>query len=68
MYQDSDWEEVQAEDVEADKDFLYSAGVTTSSRPTHEHLEAMAKAFNEVFFVCNVYEFRLYPYYIQFTH
>ncbi|PON44541.1 Coatomer beta subunit [Parasponia andersonii] len=43
----SDWEEVQAEDVEADKDLLYSAGVTSFSRPNSEHLEAMAKLFNE---------------------
>lgn len=52
MLQDSDWEEVQAEDVEAEKDLLYSAGATSFGRPTHEHLEAMAKVFNEVFFFC----------------
>ncbi|GMN38872.1 hypothetical protein TIFTF001_008103 [Ficus carica] len=45
--EDSDWEEVQAEDVEAEKDLLYSAGATSFGRPTHEHLEAMAKVFNE---------------------
>ncbi|KAL5553552.1 hypothetical protein UlMin_040953 [Ulmus minor] len=45
--QDSDWEEVGAEDVEADKDLLYSAGITSFGRPTNEHLEAMAKVFNE---------------------
>ncbi|XP_024018243.1 importin-9 isoform X1 [Morus notabilis] len=45
--EDSDWEEVQAEDVEAEKDLLYSVGVTSSGRPTHEHLEAMAKVFDE---------------------
>ncbi|KAF3430975.1 hypothetical protein FNV43_RR25705 [Rhamnella rubrinervis] len=42
--EDGDWEEVEGEeDVEADKVLLYSS----FSRPTHEHLEAMAKVFNE---------------------
>lgn len=45
--EDSDWEEVQAEDVEAEKDMLYSAVATSFGRPSHEHLEAMAKVFNE---------------------
>ena len=55
MLQDSDWEEVGAEDVEADKDLLYSAGITSFGRPTNEHLEAMAKVFNEVFsFSCTL--------------
>lgn len=47
MLQDGDWEETEAEDA-ADKDLLYSAGLTSFSRPTHEHLEAMAKVFSEV--------------------
>lgn len=46
--QDSDWEEVEADDVELDKDLMYSAGVTSSGRPSHQHLEAIAKAFNKV--------------------
>ncbi|XP_021815145.1 importin-9 isoform X2 [Prunus avium] len=45
--QDSDWEEVEADDVELDKDLMYSAGVTSSGRPSHQHLEAIAKAFNK---------------------
>ncbi|XP_031273674.1 importin-9 [Pistacia vera] len=44
--QDS-WEEVHEEDVESDKDLLYSSGATTLGRPTYEHLEAMAKVYNE---------------------
>ncbi|XP_034199345.1 importin-9 isoform X2 [Prunus dulcis] len=45
--QDSDWEEVEADDVQLDKDLMYSAGVTSSGRPSHQHLEAIAKAFNK---------------------
>lgn len=45
--EDSDWEEVEADDVELDKDLMYSAGVTSSGRPSHQHLEAIAKAFNK---------------------
>ncbi|KAJ0037328.1 hypothetical protein Pint_23385 [Pistacia integerrima] len=41
------WEEVHEEDVESDKDLLYSSGATTLGRPTYEHLEAMAKVYNE---------------------
>lgn len=63
MLQGSDWEEVQAEDVEADKDLLYSAGVTSFGRPTNEHLEAMAKVFNEVSFSRMFEEFHLNPYF-----
>lgn len=48
LLQDSDWEEVREGDEETDKDMMYLEGAT-SNRPTHEHLEAMAKAFNEVF-------------------
>ncbi|CAB4295503.1 unnamed protein product [Prunus armeniaca] len=45
--EDSDWEEVEADDVELDKDLMCSAGVTSSGRPSHQHLEAIAKAFNK---------------------
>ncbi|XP_034199344.1 importin-9 isoform X1 [Prunus dulcis] len=45
--EDSDWEEVEADDVQLDKDLMYSAGVTSSGRPSHQHLEAIAKAFNK---------------------
>ncbi|XP_060669537.1 uncharacterized protein LOC107428072 isoform X1 [Ziziphus jujuba] len=45
--EDGDWEEIEAEDADTDKDLLYSAGLTSFSRPTHEHLEAMAKVFSE---------------------
>lgn len=49
---DSDWEEVEAEDGELDKDLMYSAGVTSFGRPSHEHLEAMAKTFDKVLSCC----------------
>lgn len=59
ILQDSDWEEVHAEDVEADKDLLYSAGITSLSKPSHGHLEAMANVFNEVFCLTgNFYVFK----------
>ncbi|KAA8529237.1 hypothetical protein F0562_033964 [Nyssa sinensis] len=45
--EDSDWEEVQAADIETDQDLLCSAGAGSYSRPTNEYLDAMAKAFNE---------------------
>lgn len=48
MYQDSDWEEVQAGDAEMDQDLLHSLSATSSGRPTYEHLEAMEKVFNKV--------------------
>ncbi|KAK7407626.1 hypothetical protein VNO78_09583 [Psophocarpus tetragonolobus] len=44
--EDSDWEEVQADSIEDDKEFLYSVS-TSSGKATNEHLEAMAKVFNE---------------------
>ncbi|XP_061340702.1 uncharacterized protein LOC133287159 isoform X2 [Gastrolobium bilobum] len=45
--EDSDWEEVQADGIENDKEFLYSVSTSASGKPTYEHLEAMAKLFNE---------------------
>ncbi|KAL2349037.1 hypothetical protein Fmac_003037 [Flemingia macrophylla] len=44
--EDSDWEEVQADSAENDKEFLYSVS-TSPGKATYEHLEAMAKIFNE---------------------
>ncbi|KAL5179987.1 Importin-9 [Glycine soja] len=44
--EDSDWEEVQADGIENDKEFLYSVS-TSSGKATNEQLEAMAKVFNE---------------------
>ncbi|TKY45430.1 Importin-9 protein [Spatholobus suberectus] len=46
-YEDSDWEEVQADGIENDKELLYSVS-TSSGKAAYEHLEAMAKVFNEV--------------------
>ncbi|KAK6242533.1 hypothetical protein SCA6_007922 [Theobroma cacao] len=45
--EDSDWEEIHEGDMEADKDLLYSAAATPFGRSANEHLEAMAKAYNE---------------------
>ncbi|KAJ4710633.1 importin-9-like [Melia azedarach] len=45
--EDSDWEEVQEGDVESEKDLIYSTGVGSLGRPSYEHLEAMAKIYNE---------------------
>ncbi|CAL0308014.1 unnamed protein product [Lupinus luteus] len=41
--EDSDWEEVQADGIEND----YSVSTSNLGKPTYEHLEAMAKVFNE---------------------
>ncbi|KAL3510909.1 hypothetical protein ACH5RR_030310 [Cinchona calisaya] len=45
--EDSDWEEVQTGDDGIDQELLYSASGASHSRPTHEYLDAMAKAFTE---------------------
>ncbi|EOY01488.1 ARM repeat superfamily protein isoform 3 [Theobroma cacao] len=45
--EDSDWEEIHEGDMEAEKDLLYSAAATPFGRSANEHLEAMAKAYNE---------------------
>ncbi|PQQ17751.1 importin-9 isoform X1 [Prunus yedoensis var. nudiflora] len=43
--------EIQEQVVAGDnQDLMYSAGVTSSGRPSHQHLEAIAKAFNKVNF------------------
>ncbi|XP_041010366.1 importin-9 isoform X1 [Juglans microcarpa x Juglans regia] len=44
---DSDWEEVQTEDIETDKDLFDSLCTTSSGRPTYGHLEAIEKVFNK---------------------
>lgn len=49
LLQDSDWEEIEADGAEADKDLMHAAGVTSFGQPTHEHLEAIAKIYNKVF-------------------
>ncbi|QCD89874.1 Armadillo-type fold [Vigna unguiculata] len=43
---DSDWEEVEADGIENDRDFLYSVS-SPLGKATDEHLQAMAKVFNE---------------------
>ena len=47
LWQDSEWEEAEAGDAE-DHDLLYSVDATSYSRPSYEHLDAMAKVLNEV--------------------
>ena len=54
--QDSDWEEVQNGDA-TPHDIVYSASVPSNANPSVEHLNAMAKVFDEVyiskkFFLC----------------
>ncbi|XP_038707498.1 importin-9 [Tripterygium wilfordii] len=44
---DSDWEEVQEGDVDSDNDLMYSANGVSFGKSSYDHLEAMAKAFNE---------------------
>ncbi|KAB1999692.1 hypothetical protein ES319_D12G178600v1 [Gossypium barbadense] len=44
--EDSDWEEIHG-DMDSDKDLLSSAAATPFGRSGYEHLEAMAKAYNE---------------------
>ncbi|KAI9085691.1 hypothetical protein K1719_032297 [Acacia pycnantha] len=46
--EDDDWEELQTgDDVENDQEFISSLSAAASGKPTYEHLEAIAKAFNQ---------------------
>lgn len=68
LWQDSDWEEVQAGDVETDQDLLYSAGVTSFGRSKNEHLDAMAKVFNEVWLFMCIYKYIYIYVYLFITY
>lgn len=57
--QDSDWEEIQNGDSSIPHDMIYSASVPSNAKPSVEHLNAMAKVFDEVsqwlvMLLCNV--------------
>uniref|UniRef100_A0A0E0E0H2 Importin-9 central HEAT repeats domain-containing protein n=1 Tax=Oryza meridionalis TaxID=40149 RepID=A0A0E0E0H2_9ORYZ len=45
---DSDWEEIQNGDSSIPHDMIYSASVPSNAKPSVEHLNAMAKVFDEV--------------------
>ncbi|GAB2297097.1 hypothetical protein Dimus_031196 [Dionaea muscipula] len=45
--EDSDWEEIEAGDVETDQSLVFVAGAKSLGRPTFEELAAMAKVFDE---------------------
>ncbi|KAF3628037.1 putative protein VAC14 -like protein [Capsicum annuum] len=45
--EDSDWEEVQDGDVETDEALILSSSAIPRGRPSHDYLDAMAKAFDE---------------------
>lgn len=45
--EDSDWEEVQDGDVETDETLILSSSAIPRGRPSHDYLDAMAKAFDE---------------------
>ncbi|XP_049404000.1 uncharacterized protein LOC125867514 [Solanum stenotomum] len=45
--EDSDWEEVQEADVETDEALILSSCAIPRGRPSHDYLDAMAKAFDE---------------------
>ena len=47
--QDSDWEEVDAEDAEVQQSFLHASPAKLSGKPDYEHLAAMAKVFEVLF-------------------
>jgi len=46
-FQDSDWEEVQNGNTSIADDIIYSASVPSNANPSVEHLNAMAKVFDE---------------------
>ncbi|KAL6838613.1 hypothetical protein ACP4OV_031570 [Aristida adscensionis] len=45
--EDSDWEEIQNGDNNVPDDIIYSASVPSNANPSVEHLNAMAKVFDE---------------------
>uniref|UniRef100_A0A0E0A822 Importin N-terminal domain-containing protein n=1 Tax=Oryza glumipatula TaxID=40148 RepID=A0A0E0A822_9ORYZ len=45
--EDSDWEEIQNGDSSIPHDMIYSASVPSNAKPSVEHLNAMAKVFDE---------------------
>ncbi|KAF0904147.1 hypothetical protein E2562_032418 [Oryza meyeriana var. granulata] len=45
--EDSDWEEIQNGDTSIPHDMIYSASVPSNANPSVEHLNAMAKVFDE---------------------
>ncbi|XP_020264447.1 importin-9 isoform X2 [Asparagus officinalis] len=45
--EDSDWEEISESEGGIPQDILYSSSVPSNANPSVEHLDAMAKAFNE---------------------
>ncbi|CAN4124710.1 unnamed protein product [Withania somnifera] len=45
--EDSDWEEVQEGDIETDEALILSSSAIPCGRPSHDYLDAMAKAFDE---------------------
>ena len=57
VLQDSDWEEIPGEDMESDKDLFSSAAATPFGRSAYDHLEEMAKTYNEVWVNRNNDEF-----------
>ncbi|CAN1296181.1 Ipo9 [Linum perenne] len=44
--EENEWEEIEEDDEEGDKDLLYSTATVSSGRATYDELEAMAKAFD----------------------
>lgn len=47
-FQDSDWEEVENGETSIPDDIMYSSSVPANANPSIEHLNAMAKVFDEV--------------------
>ncbi|XP_074274717.1 uncharacterized protein LOC141598823 [Silene latifolia] len=43
--EDSDWEEVDAEDADIDQDLIQASTAKSSAKPAYDHLAAMAKIF-----------------------
>lgn len=70
LFQDSDWEELQTGDIENDQEFLSSVSAAASGKPTYEHLEAIAKVFNEVCLTYNyaIMSSHIFPLHWSFFH
>lgn len=56
-WQDGDLEDVDTGDVGKNEELLYSATAASHTSPTYEYLDAMAKAFNEVWHIGCTYLF-----------
>lgn len=47
LFQDSEWEDAETDDISNDENLLHSVNATSLGRHTHEYLQVMAKVYDE---------------------